>query len=68
MSTFTPAHMDVQQRGEENIPSGGRQRTGRIFSLSFFFFVYTLYSLNLFDESVLFLKFKGKKLQIICTS
>lgn len=28
---------------------------------SFFFFVHTLYSLNLFDESVLFLKFKGEK-------
>lgn len=27
----------------------------------FFFFVHTLYSLNLFDESVSFLKFKGEK-------
>ena len=62
MSTFTPAHMNLEQRGEESIPSGGRQRSGRIFFFFFFFFlVHTLYSLNLFDESVLFLKFKGEK-------
>ena len=64
---FTLAHMNLEQRGEENIPSDGRQRTRRIFF--FFPFVYIfvlfifffLYSLNLFDGSVLFLKFKDKK-------
>ena len=61
VSTFTPAHMNLEQRGEENIPSSARQRSGRIFFFFFFFFVHTLYSLNLFDESVSFLKFKGEK-------
>lgn len=62
-----PSSYEPRAERKKAYLAGGRAEIRKDILL-FFFFVHTLYSLIYFDESVLFLKFKGKKLQIMYTS